>query len=135
MSSMMNSMMSTAPLTSDMDMPAMQRCVEACSACSQACVMCADLSGDGMRMSSAMCLNTADMAHTMMRLLMRPAAMHPASVMAMAEAMIVAANACAAECMRHADHYEYMRTCAQACTECANACQALLPMGHGTGPA
>lgn len=133
MSSMMNAMMSTAPLSSDWDMAEIQRCVEACSACSQACVMCADMAGDGKQMSSAMCLNTADMAHTMMRMLMRPAAMHPASVIAMADAMIVAADACAAECMKHPD--EYMRTCAQACTECAKACQALLPAGHGVGSA
>jgi hypothetical protein len=128
----MTDVMST-PMTG-MDMDAMQRCMEACSACEQACTMCADsMVGDDMRMAMSMCLSCADMAGTTMRMMLRPMAMHTASMIAMHEAMIRMAGACADECLKHADHMPSMAMCAQACRECVLACQAMVPSGHGTG--
>ncbi len=128
----MTDVMST-PMTG-MDMDMMQRCMEACSACEQACTMCADsMTGDDMRMSMSMCLNSADMAATTMRIMLRPMAMHTPSMIAMLQAMITMAGACADECMKHADHMPSMGMCAQACRECVLACQAMIPGGHGTG--
>ena len=130
----MTDVMST-PMT-DMDVDAMQRCMEACAACEQACTMCADaMMGDDMRMSMSMCLNTADMAGTTMRMMLRPMAMHMPSMTAMHQAMMTMAGACADECMKHADTMPSMAMCAQACQECVTACQAMMPSGHGTGPA
>lgn len=52
----------------DMDMAMMQECIEACSACEQACTMCADsMMGAEMAPSAAMCMNTADMSNTSRR--------------------------------------------------------------------
>ena len=128
----MTDVMST-PMTG-MDMDAMQRCMEACSACEQACTMCSDaMMGDDMRMSMSMCLNTADMAGTTMRMLLRPMGMHSPSMMAMLQAMITQASACADECAKHAATMPSMDMCAQACRECVMACQAIMPSGHGTG--
>ncbi|HEY0118519.1 MAG TPA: hypothetical protein VGC04_07055 [Cellulomonas sp.] len=109
-----------------MDMDKIQKCMEACSACEQACTMCADMAGDGMRMSMSMCLDCADMANTMMRMMLRPMGMHTPSMMAMCQAMITMAKACADECMKHADTMPTMAMCAQACTECASACEAMM---------
>jgi hypothetical protein len=60
-------------------------------------------------------------------------AMHTPSMMAMHQAMITMASACADECMKHADHMPSMALCAQACRECVMACQAMIPSGQGTG--
>lgn len=128
----MNDVMST-PMTG-MDMDAMQRCMEACSACQQACTMCADsMVGSDMRMPMSMCLNTADMAGTTMRMMLRPMAMHTASMMAMHQAMITMATACADECDKYTEAMPSMATCAQACREVVLACQAMIPAGHGPG--
>ena len=49
-------------------MAMMQECIEACSACEQACTMCADsMMGAEMAPSAAMCMNTADMSNTSRR--------------------------------------------------------------------
>lgn len=122
---MMGDMMSKAMPSTGMDMAMMQRCIEACAACEQACTMCADMSGDEMRMSRGMCMDCADMADTMMRMMMRPSGMHMPSMMAMCEAMMTMAKACADECMKHGE-MPTMAMCAQACTECASACEAML---------
>jgi hypothetical protein len=54
-------------------------------------------------------------------------------MIAMHQAMITMASACADECMKHADHMPSMATCAQVCREAVLACQAMIPSGHGTG--
>ncbi len=119
---MMGSMPGTMP--AGMDRAAMQACIEACSACEQACIMCADMVGED-RMHAAMCLNCATMANTTMRMMLRPSGMHAPSMMAMCEAMVTMATACAEECAKHADD-PVMAMCAQACRECASACEAML---------
>lgn len=132
---MMSGMM-TMPEMGEMtiDADSMQACLEACAACEQACVMCAEMdAGEGMARSRAMCMNCADMAHGVMRMMMRPMGMEPSSMTAMLHAMSTMARACAEECMAHADMSEAMRMCAQACTDCADECDAmaarLAPMG------
>ena len=121
----MKMMMTDSPMMAGMDMTAMQNLVEACAACEQACTMCA---GSSMEMDScsAMCMNMADMANTMMRMMLRPAGMHMASMMAMMQACSMTANACAAECMMHADDNDMCRMCAMACQEMAKACDAMM---------
>jgi hypothetical protein len=109
-----------------MDMALMQKCVEACSACEQACTMCADMAGDGMRTCMSMCMDCADMANTTMRMMMRPMGAHMPSMMAMHEAMVTMARACAEECMKHAEAMPTMQMCAQACMECAKACEDMM---------
>jgi len=121
----MKMMMTDSPMMAGMDMTAMQNLVEACAACEQACTMCA---GSSMEMDScsAMCMNMADMANTMMRMMLRPAGMHMASMMAMMQACSMMAKACAAECMMHADDNDMCRMCAMACQEMAKACDAMM---------
>ncbi len=110
-----------------MDMAMMQECIEACSACEQACTMCAStMTGDGMSMCTNMCMNTADTCNTMMRMMMRPAGMHPDSMMAMMQATITMCTACADECMRHADMNTDCAMCAEACRQCAMTCQKMM---------
>jgi len=52
--------------------------------------------------------------------------MHMGAMMAMHEAMKTMAMACYDECMKHAETSEAMRMCAQACMDCANACDAMM---------
>lgn len=109
------------------DMTVLQECIEACSACEQACTMCAgSMTGEDMARCAAMCLNTADMANAMMRTMMRPNGMHLDAMMAMLEAMVVMSTACAEECMTHADMSDDCRLCAEACRQCAMSCQSMI---------
>jgi hypothetical protein len=120
-------MMGTAKMEG-MDMTAMQNLLEASSACEQACTMCANssLGMTGMEKCAAMCMNCADMSNTMMRMLLRPAAMDMDSMMAMMQACVVMANGCAAECSMHPDMNETCAMCAKACQEMAAACEAMM---------
>jgi hypothetical protein len=122
------SMMMSTSMMEGMDMTAMQNLVEASSACEQACTMCADgsLGMAGMEKCAAMCMNCADMSNTMMRMMLRPAAMDMDSMMAMMQACMVMATACAAECTMHMDMNEQCRMCAKACQEMAAACEAMM---------
>lgn len=118
-----------------MDMTLMQDCIEAASACEQACTMCADsMMGDDMAMARSMCANTADMASTMMRAMLRPGGMHTDSMMAMHMASMTMAAACAEECMKHAGMSEDARMCAEACRQCAMACQKMMDAMKGMMP-
>ena len=60
-------------------MSVMQECIEQCSACMQACTMCADqMAGMAdMGMCAGMCMNTADMCDTTLRAMLRPMGMTP----------------------------------------------------------
>ena len=124
----MSTMMMNTSMMEGMDMMAMQNLVEACAACEQACTMCANssLGMTDMAKCAAMCMNCADMSNTMMRIMMRPAAMDMASMMAMMEACKTMAMACAAECMMHADMSQQCAMCATACQEMAAACDAMM---------
>jgi hypothetical protein len=133
---MMENHAKTMP-ASGMDMAMMEECIEACSACEQACTMCAGsmMMGENMAMCSGMCMNTADMTNTMMRSMMRPNGMHMESMMSMLQATTMMCNACAEECMKHADMSEDCRMCAETCRQCAMACQKMMDAMKGMMPA
>jgi hypothetical protein len=123
----MMSMMSADTMGMSMDMKLMQDCMEACAAAEQAATMCADAgSGDNMGKMMSMCATTADMANTMMRMMMRPMGFDAGSMMAMLEATMTMCRACADECMMHADMSDHCRMCAEVCMNCAMACEALM---------
>lgn len=126
MGMMSKGMMPMAGMES-MDMAVMQACMDACSACEQACTVCAGQGmEDGTMMSCAtMCMNCADMCNTMMRAMMRPMGMDTASMRAMLDACIAMCRACADECMTHAEMSEVCRMSAQACRACMDACMAV----------
>lgn len=110
-----------------MDMSMMQDCMDACAATEQACTMCADaMTGADQMMCRSMCMSMADMSNTMMRMMMRPHGMHMPSMMAMMEAGMTMANACADECMRHAEMDAHCRLTAQVCRNMVMACEAMM---------
>jgi hypothetical protein len=118
-----------------MDMAMMQDCIEACSACEQACTMCSStMTGEDMSMCMNMCMNTADICGTMMRMMMRPAGMHRESMMAMLQATTTMCMACADECMNHKDMHADCAMCAEACRQCAMACQKMMDAMNGAMP-
>ena len=109
------------------DMAMMEECIEACAACEQACTMCASsLMGDEMMMCRSMCMNSADMANMMMRMMMRPAGMHAPSMMTALQATMSMSNACADECMMHAETSDDAKMCADVNRELAACCQKMM---------
>jgi hypothetical protein len=130
---MMSDMMKAMPAMTDMssgmamDMTMMQSCIEACSAAAQAATMCADACGmSGMGKCAAMCANTADVAMTMMRMMMRPSGYDMAVMMPMMEACVAMGMACSAECMMHADMADHCRICAMACDAMVESCRSMM---------
>lgn len=116
-----------------MDMTAMQRLIDAASACEQACTMCAGSMGmEGMDRCCAMCMNCADMCNTTMRMMLRPAGFDMDSMMAMLQANMVMCTACAAECEQH--DIQTCRMCAEACREMARACEAMMASMKSMAP-
>lgn len=110
-----------------MDMKLMAECIEACSACEQACTMCAScMMGDGTAIHMEMCMNTADMCNTMMRMMLRPSGMMMDSMVRMLDATMMQCRMCADECMKHADMHEDCRVCAEACSQAAMACEKMM---------
>jgi hypothetical protein len=128
MSQMMGSMqMPQMGMTLDMDR--MQECIEACSAAAQAATMCADACagmGGEMARCSAMCANTADMATTMMRAMLRPNGYDMTSMQGMLQGCMAMGMACAEECRRHADMHDHCRICAAACDQMVEACRNMM---------
>lgn len=120
MGAMSKDMMSM-PGMENMDMSVMQACMDACSACEQACTVCSTQ----MMSCAPACMNCADMCNTMMRAMMRPQGMTPATMMAMLDACIAMCQMTMDECMEHADHSEVCKMCAQACKACMDACMAM----------
>ncbi|WP_188510734.1 aldehyde dehydrogenase [Conyzicola nivalis] len=119
-------MMTMMPMEMSMDMKLMQQCIEACAAAEQAATMCADAAmGEGMAKMMSMCANTADMTHTMMRMMMRPTGYDMASMMGMLEATMMMCRACATECMMHADMSDHCAMCAEVCTNAVTAMEEL----------
>jgi hypothetical protein len=110
MDSMMMDMMKSMPADKmmGMDMSMMQECIETCSAAA---------------MAATMCSNMADVATTMMRMMMRPAGYDMMSMRAMMMACVEMGKACSAECMMHADMDEHCRMCAKACDAMVMACE------------
>ena len=116
-----------------MDTMTMQECIEACSACQQACTMCADNSmADGMMKCASMCTDCADVCNTMMRMMMRPTGFDMASMQAMLQACMTMCAACSDECGNHSEMSETCRMCAMACDACRAACEAMLTMMRET---
>ena len=111
-----------------MDMMMVQKCIEACSAAEQAATMCCDsmMGMADMGKCMSMCMNMADVANTMMRMMMRPMGMDMMSMSAMMDACIAMGKACAEECMMHADMNEACAMCAQVCTNMVMACEAMM---------
>ena len=128
--SMMADMMKSMPAMDTgmaMDMDMMQRCIEACAAAAQAATMCADADmTDSMARCGAMCMNTADVATTMMRMMMRPTGYDLGVMSSMMTACMTMGEACAAECMMHAEMSEHCRICASACTAMVEACRTAM---------
>ena len=111
-----------------MDLGVMQECTEACSACEQACTMCAGsmAMSPEMAMCAGMCQNAADMANTMMRMMLRPNGMNGPAMMALLQAMVVTCMGCADECEAMADMNADCALCAEVCRQCAMACQKMV---------
>ena len=126
---MMADMMRSMPAagTTSMDMSMMQRCMEACSAAAMAATMCADADGgEGMGRCASMCMNTADVATAMMRMMMRPGSYDMAVMSPMMSACMAMGEACAAECDQHAEMSEHCRICASACRAMVEACSSMM---------
>lgn len=124
----MTRMMGSMPASSmGLDNAAMQECIEACNACAMAATMCADADGgEGMARCASMCMNMADMATTMMRMMLRPTGHDSAVMTAMLQACVAMCEACAAECEQHAEMHEHCRVCAMACRNMMEACQGMM---------
>jgi len=124
---MMKSMsMTEMPMAMDADL--MQDTMMAMNAASMAATMCSasDMqSGPDMATCAAMCSNTAMLADTGMRMMMRPAGMDADGMRTMLMACIAMGKACAAECRSHADMDESCRYCAMACDEMVAKCEAM----------
>ena len=124
----MADMMKSMPMSGmQMDMALMQESVEACSAASMAATMCADSDiGDDEARCSAVCSNCADVATTMMRMLLRPMGYDQMAMTAMLGACIAMGEACANECRMHGDMDEHCRICAMACDAMVDSCRRLM---------
>ncbi|PZF42161.1 aldehyde dehydrogenase [Curtobacterium sp. MCLR17_051] len=121
--------MSMTDMPMEMDMDMMQDTMMAMNAASMAATMCsaADMRmGGEMATCAAMCSNTAMLADTGMRMMMRPMGMDTAAMQAMLMAVVAMGTACAAECRQHQDMDESCRYCAMACDEMVSKCQAML---------
>ncbi len=128
MSTMMDMMKSMPQGEMAMDMTEMQDCIEACSAAAMAATMCADAdAGQDMARCASMCLNTADVATAMMRMMMRPTGYDATVMRSMMMACVSMGEACAAECGAHAEMHDHCRICAAACDAMVKACQAAMP--------
>jgi hypothetical protein len=125
MSEMMRSMpMMDGDMGMKMDMALMQEVIETCSAASIAATMCADAdTGADMARCCSMCMNTADVATTMMRMTARPMGYDMTVMSTMMTACIAMGEACAAECRMHAEMDEHCRICAMACDAMVDACR------------
>jgi hypothetical protein len=111
----------------DMDVMAMQECIEACSTASQVAAMCADAdTGDDMARCCSMCMNTADVATTMMRMMLRPGGYDMLVMKSMLAATMNMGTACAEECRKHEDMHEHCRICAKACEAMVDACSRVM---------
>lgn len=125
-------MMKTMSMTDvpvQIDAGAMQDTMMAMNAASMAATMCSasDMRAGGeMATCAAMCSNTAMMADTGMRMMMRPAGMDAQSMRAMLTTVTAMGTMCAAECRKHADMDETCRYCAMACDEMVAKCEEML---------
>lgn len=121
--------MSATEMPMAMDAETMQDTMMSMNAASMAATMC---SASDMRMGAematcaAMCSNTAMLADTGMRMMMRPMGMDADTMRAMLMACASMGKACAAECRKHVDMDESCRYCATACDEMTSKCEGML---------
>ncbi|WFR68097.1 aldehyde dehydrogenase [Curtobacterium flaccumfaciens] len=121
--------MSATEMPMAIDAETMQDTMMAMNAASMAATMC---SASDMRMGAematcaAMCSNTAMLADTGMRMMMRPMGMDADTMRAMLMACVSMGKACAAECRTHVDMDESCRYCAAACDEMVSKCEGML---------
>jgi len=128
-SEMMGTMSTGTDAMHGMDLQLMADCIEACAACEQACTMCSDACAtEGMGVCASRCATCADVCSAMMRMMMRPAGMDRTAMMAMLDACAIMCRATAMECASHDN--EYCQMCATVCTNCAEACEAMLASMH-----
>ena len=73
-----------------------------------------------------MCMDTADVSMTMMRMMMRPAGYDMGVMTSMMTACMAMGEACAAECDMHAGTSEHCRICASACRAMVAACSSAM---------
>ena len=106
---------------STMDMSLMEACLDACSACEQASIVCSV----EMTSSAPACMNCAAMCHTMMSCMLRMQGMTRDVTMSMLDATMAMCQMCMDECMAEADGSEVCKMCAQSCKACMDACMAL----------
>ncbi|MCP2371232.1 hypothetical protein BJ978_001908 [Agromyces terreus] len=133
---MMKGAMSSSEMPMDgMDPMMMQECLEALSACMQACVMCADAdAAEGMGRCASMCSNCADVCDAMMRMMLRTRGWDMAVMMSMMQATATTARACSAECMMHAEMSEHCRMCAMACDQLVTTMEKMSGMMRDAMP-
>ncbi len=133
-------MMKGAMSSSDMPMQGMdpmmmQECLEALSACMQACVMCADAdAGEGMGRCGALCANCADMCDAMMRMMLRVNGWDMQVMSSMMQSTVMMMRACSAECQMHAEMSEHCRMCAMACDQAVVAMEKMMGSLSGAMP-
>ena len=121
--------MSATDMPMAMDTELMQDTMMAMNAASMAATMCSasDMRmGGDMATCAAMCSNTAMLADTGMRMMMRPMGMDTEAMRTMLMACVAMGTACAAECRKHADMDESCRYCAMACEEMVAKCRAMM---------
>jgi hypothetical protein len=160
MMSMTAQMMDTSlslKMMQGLDKEAMQNLIDACSAAEQACVMCADglildasemnaemmasgmmgagLTGSQLARCTNLCMDAADISHSLMRLMLRPSGYDLNAMMAMVRSCLAITLACAEECLKRADLSEQCRLCAHACHQCADSCEKMLASMKALMPA
>jgi hypothetical protein len=105
----------------------LKACMEACFACATACEVCATacLHESDVQSMTACILTDRDCADIcrLTGTLLARSSQHGKHLIR--ECMEVC-KACAAECEKHAKHFEHCRLCAEACRACAKACEAAL---------
>jgi hypothetical protein len=117
----------------DLDAKSLAACIDACSACVAICTMCADACAaepevDQLRRCIRLCLDCADLCGATARVLSRAGQPDSAALHSALEACSSIAQACAAECHKHAAHHAHCRVCEEACAHAARACAEALQM-------
>lgn len=104
---------------------ALTTCVEICTSCADACL---GENGDTSRLRRCIRLNQdcADICAVTMRLVVRQTDTPSGVLHAQLHACIVACQACADECEKHASMQDHCRICAETCRHCQQRCNFLL---------
>jgi hypothetical protein len=122
-------MLKSAPQKLTVDVRLVADAIDAASACAVTCTSCASacLSESG---DMAQCvrddLDCADLCEVTAHHLARLNASDKQLTLSVLAACIEACVQCGASCAPHADHHEHCKLCADACSRCEQACQALL---------